>query len=62
MNGKPLNIYRGGPLRLRCENEGGFKQVRWSEFIEFVEDHKTLGAGPGGFKVDRAVCSWREPI
>jgi DMSO/TMAO reductase YedYZ molybdopterin-dependent catalytic subunit len=62
MNGKPLNIYHGAPLRLRCENELGFKQVKWIESIEFVEDYKKLGAGQGGYNEDHEFYSWRNPI
>ncbi|MHA6688794.1 molybdopterin-dependent oxidoreductase, partial [Mesorhizobium sp. A556] len=29
MNGKPVSILHGAPLRLRCENELGFKMVKW---------------------------------
>jgi len=32
-------------LRLRCENELGFKMVKWIEAIEFVERFDQLGAG-----------------
>ena len=36
MNGAPLSVLHGAPLRLRCENELGFKMVKWIEAIEFV--------------------------
>ncbi len=29
MNGAPLSVLHGAPLRLRCENELGFKMVKW---------------------------------
>jgi len=32
-----LTVLYGAPLRLRCENELGFKMVKWIEAIEFVE-------------------------
>ena len=62
LNGQPLNIYHGAPLRLRCENELGFKQVKWIEAIEFVEDYKKLGAERGGYNEDHEFYSWRDPI
>ena len=62
MNGQPLNIYHGAPLRLRCENERGFKQVKWIEAIEFVDDFKHLGSGQGGYNEDHEFYSWRDPI
>ena len=38
MNGAPVSVLHGAPLRLRCENELGFKMVKWIEAIEFVHD------------------------
>ena len=36
MNGAPVSVLHGAPLRLRCENELGFKMVKWIAAIEFV--------------------------
>ena len=60
--GQPLNIDHRAPLGLRCENELGFKQVKWIEAIEFVDDFKHLGAGQGGYNEDHEFYSWRDPI
>ncbi|MCZ7537744.1 MAG: molybdopterin-dependent oxidoreductase [Acidimicrobiia bacterium] len=38
MNGEPLTILHGAPLRLRNEIELGFKMVKWIRAIEFVAD------------------------
>lgn len=54
MNGKPLSVLHGTPLRLRCENELGFKMVKWIVAIEFVHD---LGAGQGGRLHKRCVVA-----
>ena len=62
MNGQPLNIYHGAPRRLRCENQRGFKQVKWIEAIEFVDDFKHLGSGQGCYNEDHEFYSWRDPI
>ena len=62
MNGKPISVLHGAPLRLRCENELGFKQVKWIEAIEFVEDFKSLGAGQGGYNEDHEFYGYRMPI
>ena len=43
MNGEPVSVLHGAPLRLRCENELGFKQVKWIAAIEFVRDFAHLG-------------------
>jgi DMSO/TMAO reductase YedYZ molybdopterin-dependent catalytic subunit len=62
MNGAPLTVLHGAPLRLRCENELGFKQVKWIAAIEFVNDFKHLGAGQGGYNEDHEFYGYRMPI
>ncbi len=62
MNGKPLTVVHGAPLRLRCENELGFKQVKWIEAIEFVSDFRHLGEGQGGYNEDHEFYGYRMPI
>ncbi len=62
MNGEPLPVLHGAPLRLRCENELGFKMVKWIEAIEFVNDFKDLGAGQGGYNEDHEFFGYRMPI
>ena len=52
MNGQPLPMLHGAPLRLRVENELGFKMVKWIRAIEFVEDYLDIGAGQGGYNED----------
>ncbi len=52
MNGKPLSLVYGAPLRLRVENQLGYKMIKWIESIEFVEDVKGLGKGQGGKNED----------
>jgi len=62
MNGEPLSILHGAPLRLRCENELGFKMVKWIAAIEFVRDFADLGAGQGGYNEDHEFYGYRMPI
>ncbi|MEP7027580.1 MAG: molybdopterin-dependent oxidoreductase, partial [Candidatus Eisenbacteria bacterium] len=52
MNGQALAQLHGAPLRLRVENQLGFKMVKWIESIEFVEDVKAVHKGEGGFAED----------
>jgi DMSO/TMAO reductase YedYZ molybdopterin-dependent catalytic subunit len=52
MNYQPLNHLHGAPLRLRVENQLGFKMVKWIQAIEFVEDVRSIGKGEGGFAED----------
>ena len=52
MNGRPLTVEYGAPLRLRVENQLGYKMVKWIERIEFIESKKELGKGEGGANED----------
>jgi len=62
MNGAPLSILHGAQLRLRCENELGFKMVKWIVAIEFVDDFKHLGAGQDGYNEDHEFYGSRMAI
>ena len=62
MNGQPVSVLHGAPLRLRCENELGFKMVKWIAAIEFVRDFAELGAGEGGYNEDHEFYGYRMPI
>jgi sulfoxide reductase catalytic subunit YedY len=52
MNYEPLTETYGAPLRLRVENQLGYKMVKWIDRIEFLETHKTVGKGYGGKNED----------
>jgi DMSO/TMAO reductase YedYZ molybdopterin-dependent catalytic subunit/thiosulfate reductase cytochrome b subunit len=52
MNGGPLPIKHGAPLRLRLETQVGFKMAKWIERIEFVSDYSGIGEGMGGWRED----------
>ncbi|HLR38555.1 MAG TPA: molybdopterin-dependent oxidoreductase [Chitinophagaceae bacterium] len=52
MNYKPLSIAHGAPLRLRIENQLGYKMVKWIESIEFIEGPESIGKGHGGRNED----------
>ena len=52
MNGKPLTEVYGAPVRLRVENQLGYKMVKWIERIEFIESEKSVGLGEGGKNQD----------
>jgi thiosulfate reductase cytochrome b subunit len=62
MNGEPVSVLHGAPLRLRCENELGFKNIKWIEAIDFVADFSHLGAGQGGYNEDHEFYGYRMPI
>jgi sulfoxide reductase catalytic subunit YedY len=52
MNGQPLTEQYGAPLRLRVENQLGYKMIKWIERIEFIESEKSIGKGEGGTNED----------
>ncbi|MBV9142349.1 MAG: cytochrome b/b6 domain-containing protein [Pseudonocardiales bacterium] len=52
MNGQPLPIKHGAPLRLRIENQVGFKMAKWIERIEFISGYRGIGEGMGGWRED----------
>ena len=52
MNGSPLPVPYGAPLRLRVETELGFKMVKWLRAIEFTDDLRSLRDGQGGSRED----------
>ncbi|WP_454561494.1 molybdopterin-dependent oxidoreductase [Mycobacterium haemophilum] len=52
MNGKPLPIKHGAPLRLRVETQVGFKMAKWINQIEFIDDYRGIGYGLGGWRED----------
>lgn len=62
LNGEPVNVLHGAPIRLINELELGFKQVKWVEAIEFVASFEHLGAGQGGYNEDHDFYGYRETI
>jgi thiosulfate reductase cytochrome b subunit len=52
MNGQPLPTVYGAPIRLRVENQLGYKMVKWIERIEFIESETQIGKGQGGKNED----------
>ena len=47
MNYESLSHIHGAPLRLRIENQLGYKMVKWISSIEFLGTYKVLGKGQG---------------
>jgi methionine sulfoxide reductase catalytic subunit len=52
MNGAPVSVLHGAPLRLRCGYELGFKMVKWIAAIEFMHEFAHLGPGQRGYNED----------
>jgi DMSO/TMAO reductase YedYZ molybdopterin-dependent catalytic subunit len=53
LNGKPLPVANGAPLRLRVERQLGYKHAKYVMRIEAVQHLGRIGGGKGGFWEDR---------
>lgn len=58
LNGKPLSVANGAPLRLRVERQLGYKQAKYLMAIEAVESLSGIGRGKGGYWEDYAGYDW----
>jgi DMSO/TMAO reductase YedYZ molybdopterin-dependent catalytic subunit/thiosulfate reductase cytochrome b subunit len=52
LNGEPLPVQHGAPLRVRFETKLGFKMVKFLKSIEFIADYRRVGDGMGGVRED----------
>ncbi|HEX3487566.1 MAG TPA: molybdopterin-binding protein [Micropepsaceae bacterium] len=52
MNGKPLPVAHGAPLRLRVERQIGYKNAKYVTRVEAVDGLSRIGGGRGGFWPD----------
>jgi DMSO/TMAO reductase YedYZ molybdopterin-dependent catalytic subunit len=53
LNGAPLPIANGAPLRIRIERQLGYKMAKYIMRIELVENFANIGAGNGGYWEDQ---------
>ena len=53
MNGAPLTVRHGAPLRLRVERQLGYKMAKYVMRIELTESFAKLHGGRGGYWEDR---------
>ncbi|HEY9856226.1 MAG TPA: molybdopterin-dependent oxidoreductase, partial [Stenomitos sp.] len=53
LNGSPLTIEHGAPLRLRVSNQLGYKSTKFIHRIEVVRSLEGIGRGRGGYWEDR---------
>jgi DMSO/TMAO reductase YedYZ molybdopterin-dependent catalytic subunit len=56
MNGDVLKVPYGAPLRLRVENQLGYKMAKYVMRIEAVDDLAPIAAGGGGYWEDRGYA------
>jgi DMSO/TMAO reductase YedYZ molybdopterin-dependent catalytic subunit len=53
MNGRPMTVPHGAPLRLRLERQLGYKMAKYIMRIELVQSLADLHGGRGGYWEDR---------
>jgi DMSO/TMAO reductase YedYZ molybdopterin-dependent catalytic subunit len=58
MNGAPLEVQHGAPVRLRVERQLGYKQAKYVMAITAVASLDGIGKGKGGFWEDNVDYDW----
>ena len=58
MNGLPLTVGHGAPLRLRVERQLGYKQAKYVMGIEAVASLDGIHGGKGGYWEDHSGYQW----
>ena len=58
LNGEPLPIKNGAPLRMRIERQLGYKHAKYLTGIEAVASLDNIGEGKGGYWEDRSDYQW----
>ena len=53
LNGSPLPVANGAPLRMRVERKLGYKQAKYVHTIELVDSYARFAGGNGGFWEDQ---------
>jgi DMSO/TMAO reductase YedYZ molybdopterin-dependent catalytic subunit len=62
LNGAPLDVPHGAPLRLRIERKLGYKQAKYLMAIELVDSLDHIGKGQGGYWEDNHGYGWHAGI
>ena len=58
LNGQPLPVRNGAPLRMRIERQLGYKHAKFLTGIEAVASLDGIGEGKGGYWEDSAGYQW----
>ena len=58
MNGAPLEVAHGAPVRLRVERQLGYKHAKYVMGIDAVDSLANIGAGKGGYWEDSIDYDW----
>ena len=53
LNGEPLPVKNGAPLRLRIERQLGYKHAKYLTAIDAVSSLDAIEGGQGGYWEDR---------
>jgi DMSO/TMAO reductase YedYZ molybdopterin-dependent catalytic subunit len=56
LNGQPLPVAHGAPIRLRVERQLGYKQAKYVMRIQVTDSFAPLGGGKGGFWEDQGYA------
>lgn len=58
LNGQPLPVRNGAPLRMRIERQLGYKHAKYLTGIDLVDSLDGIGGGKGGYWEDRSGYQW----
>lgn len=58
LNGSPVPVANGAPVRMRIERKLGYKQPKYVKLIEVVDSFATLAGGRGGYWEDQGYDWW----
>ncbi|MCB2067595.1 MAG: molybdopterin-binding protein [Erythrobacter sp.] len=58
LNGEPLPVKNGAPLRMRIERQLGYKHAKYLTGIELVASLDHIAGGKGGYWEDAAGYQW----
>lgn len=53
LNGSPLPVANGAPLRMRIERKLGYKQPKYVHTVELVDSYARMAGGKGGYWEDQ---------
>ena len=62
MTAQPLPTAFGAPLRLRLENQLGYKMVNWGGSMELIAQYDEIGDGYAGWRADLLHTGRLAPI
>jgi len=58
MNGAPLTVPHGAPVRVRAERQLGYKMAKYVQSLELVENFDHINGGKGGYWEDLGYTWW----